>query len=161
MLFDILSFLFIGLIPDILGNIGNVLANTLPCVFKKIANFYEPVHILDNPIFHVVNFFLELFLQVFNFLLLILPELSFLANFLRLMCLSNLLLPLFELIGILPDILIIAPVHFLKIAIIGSVFLCRIVHLSLVLFEDLIHYLLTVLLVLPSVSSGVATVLLL
>ncbi len=86
-----------------------------------------------------------------HFLLLVHPPLSLFSQLLLLVGLADVLLATFELVCVLADVLLLVSVHVLKAAV-------RLT-LLLILFEDLVHYVLTIFLVLPAVCAGVAPVL--
>jgi len=112
----------------------------------------------DNAILQIINLPDNLLLKLPGLPVLILPELLLPSNLLSLICLPELILPLPHLLRILPDVLLLVLVHVLEAAVVASILLRFGVHLSLVLLEDLVHYLLPVFLVLPSVGPGVTPV---
>ncbi len=109
------------------------------------------MYIFDKSLLEVTDFLGDFTLEIFNLLLLVVFPLSLLSQLFGLVCPSDIILSFFEFICILSDILMMVFVHVLKAAVLSTV--------SLILFEDIVHDVFTILLILPAVRPGVAPVL--
>jgi len=123
----------------------------LESVFDKVTCLDETMYIFDKALLEATYLIDNFLFEVPNLFLLILFPLSFFSHFLSFIGLSDSLLSPFKLIGVLSDILLMVLVHTLKAAILRSLFL--------VFLKNLVHHVLAILLILPTVRLWVASIL--
>ncbi len=151
------SFLFIIFIIHFFAYLIWYIFNS---IFQELTNLNKTIYIFNKAILHIINLLLSHLLKVSHLLFLILSIFPLHSFLILLMSFSYRLLPSLHWLSILSNMLSMVFICFTKWAIISTILLgsCLGFILSLILFENLIHFLFTIFLILPSVSSCIASI---